>query len=131
MLNSSDTLFLFPGEYGVAINMFPPLILPRDVSCVVITVITVKLCIFVPPQDSSQIGLLKELLDLQKDMVVMLLSLLEGKGLFLGCLRFKLIFNLLLRPIKLLLLCSVFRKRGKWYHCAPDGRHVGRVFQQC
>lgn len=31
-----------------------------------------------PPQDSSQIGLLKELLDLQKDMVVMLLSLLEG-----------------------------------------------------
>ncbi len=30
-------------------------------------------------QDSSQIGLLKELLDLQKDMVVMLLSLLEGK----------------------------------------------------
>ncbi|XP_048357693.1 LOW QUALITY PROTEIN: ryanodine receptor 1-like [Sphaerodactylus townsendi] len=29
-------------------------------------------------QDSSQIGLLKELLDLQKDMVVMLLSLLEG-----------------------------------------------------
>nr|XP_033809941.1 ryanodine receptor 1 isoform X4 [Geotrypetes seraphini] len=28
--------------------------------------------------DSSQIGLLKELLDLQKDMVVMLLSLLEG-----------------------------------------------------
>lgn len=32
------------------------------------------------PQDSSQIGLLKELLDLQKDMVVMLLSLLEGEG---------------------------------------------------
>ncbi|XP_077336635.1 ryanodine receptor 1 isoform X4 [Lithobates pipiens] len=30
------------------------------------------------PEDSSQIGLLKELLDLQKDMVVMLLSLLEG-----------------------------------------------------
>lgn len=30
-------------------------------------------------QDSSQIGLLKELLDLQKDMVVMLLSLLEGR----------------------------------------------------
>uniref|UniRef100_A0A8C7LAT0 Ryanodine receptor 1 n=1 Tax=Oncorhynchus kisutch TaxID=8019 RepID=A0A8C7LAT0_ONCKI len=29
-------------------------------------------------QDSSQIGLLKELLDLQKEMVVMLLSLLEG-----------------------------------------------------
>ncbi|KPP64861.1 hypothetical protein Z043_116754 [Scleropages formosus] len=29
-------------------------------------------------QDSTQIGLLKELLDLQKDMVVMLLSLLEG-----------------------------------------------------
>lgn len=29
-------------------------------------------------KDSSQIGLLKELLDLQKDMVVMLLSLLEG-----------------------------------------------------
>ncbi|XP_031141122.1 ryanodine receptor 1b isoform X1 [Sander lucioperca] len=29
-------------------------------------------------EDSSQIGLLKELLDLQKDMVVMLLSLLEG-----------------------------------------------------
>ncbi|KAM7026358.1 ryanodine receptor 1-like [Acridotheres tristis] len=29
-------------------------------------------------QDSSQLGLLKELLDLQKDMVVMLLSLLEG-----------------------------------------------------
>ena len=29
--------------------------------------------------DSSQIELLKELLDLQKDMVVMLLSLLEGK----------------------------------------------------
>lgn len=32
-------------------------------------------------QDSSQIGLLKELLDLQKDMVVMLLSLLEGRVL--------------------------------------------------
>lgn len=32
-------------------------------------------------QDSSQIGLLKELLDLQKDMVVMLLSLLEGIAL--------------------------------------------------
>lgn len=32
-------------------------------------------------QDSSQIELLKELLDLQKDMVVMLLSLLEGKHL--------------------------------------------------
>lgn len=31
-------------------------------------------------QDSSQIGLLKELLDLQKDMVVMLLSLLEGRA---------------------------------------------------
>lgn len=30
-------------------------------------------------QDSSQIELLKELLDLQKDMVVMLLSLLEGE----------------------------------------------------
>ncbi|ETE62254.1 Ryanodine receptor 1, partial [Ophiophagus hannah] len=30
------------------------------------------------PEDSSQIALLKELLDLQKDMVVMLLSLLEG-----------------------------------------------------
>ncbi|XP_069631667.1 ryanodine receptor 1-like [Haliaeetus albicilla] len=30
------------------------------------------------PQDSSQIRLLKEVLDLQKDMVVMLLSLLEG-----------------------------------------------------
>lgn len=35
-------------------------------------------CLPPPPQDSSQIGLLKELLDLQKDMVVMLLSLLEG-----------------------------------------------------
>lgn len=36
-------------------------------------------CVAVPFfQDSSQIGLLKELLDLQKDMVVMLLSLLEG-----------------------------------------------------
>lgn len=33
-----------------------------------------------PAQDSSQLGLLKELLDLQKDMVVMLLSLLEGTG---------------------------------------------------
>lgn len=31
-----------------------------------------------PDQDSSQIELLKELLDLQKDMVVMMLSLLEG-----------------------------------------------------
>lgn len=30
-------------------------------------------------QDSSQIELLKELMDLQKDMVVMLLSMLEGK----------------------------------------------------
>lgn len=29
-------------------------------------------------QDSSQIELLKELMDLQKDMVVMLLSMLEG-----------------------------------------------------
>ena len=31
------------------------------------------------PQDSSQIELLKELMDLQKDMVVMLLSMLEGR----------------------------------------------------
>lgn len=31
------------------------------------------------PQDSSQIDLLKELMDLQKDMVVMLLSMLEGR----------------------------------------------------
>lgn len=31
-----------------------------------------------PFQDSSQIELLKELMDLQKDMVVMLLSMLEG-----------------------------------------------------
>lgn len=30
------------------------------------------------PQDSSQIKLLKELMDLQKDMIVMMLSLLEG-----------------------------------------------------
>lgn len=30
------------------------------------------------PQDSSQIELLKELMDLQKDMIVMMLSLLEG-----------------------------------------------------
>lgn len=37
------------------------------------------------PQDSSQIGLLKELLDLQKDMVVMLLSLLEGGVPLLSC----------------------------------------------
>lgn len=35
-------------------------------------------CFLADLQDSSQIGLLKELLDLQKDMVVMLLSLLEG-----------------------------------------------------
>lgn len=32
-------------------------------------------------QDASQIELLKELMDLQKDMVVMLLSLLEGRSL--------------------------------------------------
>lgn len=32
-------------------------------------------------QDSSQIELLKELMDLQKDMIVMLLSLLEGESL--------------------------------------------------
>ena len=31
-------------------------------------------------QDSSQIELLKELMDLQKDMVVMLLSMLEGRS---------------------------------------------------
>lgn len=30
-------------------------------------------------KDSSQIELLKELMDLQKDMVVMLLSMLEGE----------------------------------------------------
>lgn len=39
--------------------------------------------VFFPPylsnQDSSQIELLKELMDLQKDMVVMLLSMLEGR----------------------------------------------------
>lgn len=40
--------------------------------------IFVSLCVLAFLQDSSQIGLLKELLDLQKDMVVMLLSLLEG-----------------------------------------------------
>lgn len=33
----------------------------------------------VSPQDSSQIELLKELMDLQKGMVVMLLSMLEGR----------------------------------------------------
>lgn len=33
---------------------------------------------FFSPQDSSQIELLKELMDLQKDMIVMMLSLLEG-----------------------------------------------------
>lgn len=37
----------------------------------------------VSPQDSSQIELLKELMDLQKDMVVMLLSMLEGRFAFL------------------------------------------------
>lgn len=42
-----------------------------------------KTCPFLRPfffllQDSSQIELLKELMDLQKDMIVMLLSLLEG-----------------------------------------------------
>ncbi len=31
-------------------------------------------------QDSSQIELLKELMDLQKDMIVMMLSLLEGSA---------------------------------------------------
>lgn len=36
----------------------------------------------VSPQDSSQIELLKELMDLQKDMVVMLLSMLEGRFAF-------------------------------------------------
>lgn len=36
------------------------------------------LCFF--SQDSSQIDLLKELMDLQKDMVVMLLSMLEGNN---------------------------------------------------
>lgn len=35
-------------------------------------------------QDASQIELLKELMDLQKDMVVMLLSLLEGSSLQLS-----------------------------------------------
>ena len=40
--------------------------------------VCVFLCVLALLQDSSQIGLLKELLDLQKDMVVMLLSLLEG-----------------------------------------------------
>lgn len=35
-------------------------------------------------QDASQIELLKELMDLQKDMVVMLLSLLEGLSLQLS-----------------------------------------------
>lgn len=35
--------------------------------------------LFVFVQDSSQIELLKELMDLQKDMVVMMLSLLEGR----------------------------------------------------
>lgn len=33
-------------------------------------------------QDSSQIELLKELLDLQQDMIVMMLSLLEGSQLY-------------------------------------------------
>lgn len=35
-------------------------------------------------QDSSQIELLKELMDLQKDMVVMMLSLLEGRHFFVS-----------------------------------------------
>ena len=35
-------------------------------------------------QDSSQIELLKELMDLQKDMVVMLLSMLEGMFMFMS-----------------------------------------------
>lgn len=34
---------------------------------------------FLYMQDSSQIDLLKALMDLQKDMVVMLLSMLEGR----------------------------------------------------
>lgn len=35
-------------------------------------------------QDSSQIELLKQLMDLQKDMVVMMLSLLEGRHFFVS-----------------------------------------------
>lgn len=41
-----------------------------------VTVSNATCCSF---QDSSQIELLKELMDLQKDMVVMLLSMLEGR----------------------------------------------------
>ena len=40
-----------------------------------------RLVVFV--QDSSQIELLKELMDLQQDMIVMMLSLLEGMSLAL------------------------------------------------
>lgn len=85
VLNCFDTCSPSTGEYGVAINVFSP----SNIStrCELCRHYCQKLCFFVPPQDSSQIGLLKELLDLQKDMVVMLLSLLEGKGL-LGCFKF-------------------------------------------
>ncbi|MEQ2174508.1 hypothetical protein GOODEAATRI_008688, partial [Goodea atripinnis] len=59
-------------------------------------------------QDSSQIGLLKELLDLQKDMVVMLLSLLEGKlSLSAGFLSVLAIVCVLIFSHTLLLLGNV------------------------
>src|SRR4029434_6919960 len=51
----------------------------EDVCVCVRVRVYVNLCVRIV-QDSSQIGLLKELLDLQKDMVVSLLSLRGGES---------------------------------------------------
>lgn len=77
-------------------------------------------CVFPDFQDSSQIGLLKELLDLQKDMVVMLLSLLEGRMSVSGTLPTR-SPPLFLPVTHVLLLPFVFRQRGEWHHCQANG----------
>lgn len=54
----------------------------NHILCIVLLFVLFLLVLFFLIQDSAQIELLKELLDLLKDMVVMLLSLLEGSSHF-------------------------------------------------
>ena len=110
-------------DHCISINVYVMFL--NDMRSIVITVSSCAS--FLWSQDSSQIGLLKELLDLQKDMVVMLLSLLEGKIFFSVVWLSIPVFSPCLVLFKLLfkLYSVLFRKRGKWYNCPADGRHVG------
>lgn len=66
---------------------------------------------------SSQVDLLKELLNLQKDMITMMLSMLEGITNLTG-----IIFNQ---------YEHFSRKCCKWHHRKADGRHISGKRVQC